>query len=105
MHKSWSCRRMIIVIASVLFSVRLLIELAFPFIPFKTDNCFLRIIAEMPFYYALAWAYESLSGDKANNYLWPMTISVAFVETVVICSVVWIVWKISARFIALRGNK
>jgi hypothetical protein len=83
------------ILGSVLFSTRLLVELIFPFIPFKSDNCFLRIISEMPFYYAVAWVMRLFYREQPY---WGMVIAIAILETSVICCIVWIVWKIFLLF-------
>ena len=61
----------------------------FPFVPYVTKNSFLRIVVEMPFYYVVSRLAEII--DRIPGH-WEMTISVAIIEGLVVCSVAVTGW-------------
>jgi hypothetical protein len=85
------------VIAGVWLLVRLLLECVFPFIPFATNNSFLRTAIEMPLHIALAWMCHVVGVSWLEHSHWGLTVAIAVLEGIVVGCVVLLVWRVFCR--------
>ena len=96
----WSVVTLASAVGCTWFVVRLLIELVFPMVPFQTHNSFLRLVVEIPFYYAVEWAYLDAVEWPYFGILpepWGETVGVAVLEAVSVGCIAGLIYAFARR--------
>ncbi|MDD4890619.1 MAG: hypothetical protein PHU85_11910 [Phycisphaerae bacterium] len=82
-------------------TLRLTAEAFYPFVPFATDNSFLRIVLEYPVYMGVAYVVEAFVSSPSH---WVYAVAVAVVEAAVLVFVLVAVEKV-VRAVRKRRSK
>lgn len=93
-RRRWPTLKRWVAVWVALSGIRLLIEVAFPIMPFVTDNSLWRIAAEWPFLYPVALGYE-LVGVRSGH--WNVMPTVAVLESACITLLVGMIGWIARR--------
>jgi hypothetical protein len=87
----------VLVLLGTWMGLRIAVEFILPFEPWVTDNCWLRMIGEMPFYIAVAWVH-SLVGAETLPSGWVMAMEAGLLEGLAVILLVFLVWGAVALF-------
>jgi hypothetical protein len=77
--------------------LKLLLEWIWPCIPFVTNNGFIRILMDAPFYFGIVYSIHGVTGHDISREDWLLAILTAVLQALLLASVLWIVLFVRQR--------